>query len=404
VSRAFFGENGGNGRGCAGTAFEDQACMKMVDFDVAPFLVIWETTQACALACRHCRASARPWRDPRELTTDEGRRLIAGIAEMGTPLLVFSGGDPASRPDLVELVRSAKAQGLRTATIPAATSTLEESAIVALKEAGLDQMALSLEFCDPARHDTFRGVSGAHAKTMQAAGWAKAAGLPLQINTTVCGETAPYLEEMAEFVERLGVVFWEVFFLIPMGRGRDLAALTAPQCEKLFDVLYRAQKKGKFIVKVTEAPHYRRHVFQRERVERSTRPAQAVTMPTMLTTSEGPGHTLGLAPRGVNAGKGFLFVSHVGEIYPSGFLPLMGGDVRTCGIAEVYRKTPLFRGLRNPERLKGRCGECEFRDICGGSRARALALSGDPFESDPWCAYEPRPAGEAHAAEIGKTA
>jgi AdoMet-dependent heme synthase len=373
--------------------------MRMVDFDKAPFLVIWETTQACALACRHCRASARPWRDPRELTTDEGKRLIAGIADMGTPLLVLSGGDPASRPDLPELVRFGKSQGLRTATIPAATSTLDEAAIVALKDAGLDQMALSLDFCDPVRHDAFRGVPGAFEKTMQAAGWAKAAGLPLQINTTVCGETAPYLEDMAQFVEDLGVVFWEVFFLIPMGRGRDLTALTAPQCEKLFDVLYRAQKKGKFVVKVTEAPHYRRHVFQRERDERTARPS-SVEMPTMLTQSEGPGHTLGLAPRGVNAGKGFLFVSHVGEIYPSGFLPIMAGNVRTRSVADVYRDTVLFRGLRDPERLKGRCGACEFREICGGSRARALALTSDPYESDPWCVYEPRPAlaGTAVAA------
>ena len=365
--------------------------MRMVDFDKAPFLVIWETTQACALACRHCRASARPWHDPNELTTDEGRRLIAQIAEMGTPLIVLSGGDPASRPDLPDLVRFAKSQGLRAATIPAATATLEESTILSLKDAGLDQLALSLDFCDRERHDAFRGVPGAFDKTILAAGWAKAAGLPLQINTTVCGETAPYLEDMAAFVEELGVVFWEVFFLIPMGRGRGLSALTASQCESLFPVLYEAQKKGKFIVKVTEAPHYRRHVFQREREDRS-RPPASVAMPAMLTQSEGPGHTLGLAPRGVNAGKGFLFVSHTGEIYPSGFLPVMAGNVRTRDVADVYRTSPLFRALRDPQRLKGRCGRCEFSEICGGSRARALALTSDPFESDDWCAYEPRAA------------
>ena len=361
--------------------------MRMVDFAESPFLVIWETTQACALACRHCRASARPWHDPQELTTDEGKRLIADVAAMGTPLIVLSGGDPASRPDLPELVRHAKARGLRTATIPAATAALEEATIGALAEAGLDQLALSLDFCDPERHDEFRGVPGAFAKTMQAAGWAKAAGLPLQINTTVCAETAPYLEDMAAFVEDLGVVFWEVFFLIPMGRGRGLGELTASHCERLFAVLYEVQKKGRFIVKVTEAPHYRRHVFQRERETRGRTPD--VAMPAILTRSEGPGHTLGLAPRGVNAGKGFLFVSHVGEIYPSGFLPVMAGNVRTQNVADVYRDSPLFLSLRDPQRLKGRCGRCEFAEICGGSRARALALTGDPYESDPWCAYEP---------------
>jgi radical SAM protein len=370
--------------------------VQKVDFDQAPFLVIWETTQACALACRHCRASARPWHDPRELTTDEGCRLIAEIAAMGTPLLVLSGGDPASRPDLPDLVRFAKTQGLRTATIPAATATLDEATILGLKDAGLDQMALSLDFCDRERHDAFRGVPGAFDKTMQAAAWARAAGLPLQINTTVCGETAPYLEDMAELVDELGVVFWEVFFLVPMGRGKGLAPLAASQCEKLFDVLYRAQKKGTFVVKVTEAPHYRRHVFERERArqERGVRP-HTVAMPTLLTRSEGPGHTVGLAPRGVNAGKGFLFVSHVGEIYPSGFLPALAGNVRTHDLADTYRHEGIFRGLRDPERLKGRCGDCEFREICGGSRARALAVTGDPYESDPWCAYVPRPAAVA---------
>ena len=159
--------------------------------------MIWETTQACALACRHCRASARPWRDPLELTTEEGRRVVRQTAEMGTPLIVFSGGDPVSRPDLLELIAEGKAQGLRTATIPAATDALTSDLVCRLKETGLDQMALSLDFPDAARHDAFRGVPGAFAKTMSAVSWAHGAGLPLQINTTLCAETAPYLEQIA---------------------------------------------------------------------------------------------------------------------------------------------------------------------------------------------------------------
>jgi radical SAM protein len=378
-----------------------EQAVRMVDFDQAPFLVIWETTQACALACRHCRASARPWRDPRELTTDEGRRLIAQIAEMGTPLLVLSGGDPVNRPDLIDLVRFAKSSGLRVATIPAATATLEERTIVQLKEAGLDQMAVSIDFPDPAHHDAFRGVAGAFEKSLRAAEWARRAELPLQINTTVSGETAPDLASMADLAEWLGAVFWEVFFLIPMGRGEGLQALSASQCESLFGTLYDAQKKGKFIVKVTEAPHYRRHVFLREQHGRPAS-ASSVQMPARLTQSEGPGHTLGLAPRGVNAGKGFLFVSHIGEIYPSGFLPLAAGNVRARSVAEVYRTNPFFRMLRDVERLKGRCGRCEFREICGGSRARAYALTGDALAEDPWCVYEPleRAAAQPAAAAV----
>lgn len=380
------------GRDGGGSASHPQRLSpSAVDFDHAPFLVIWETTQACALACRHCRASARPWRDPLELTTEEGKRVARQTVEMGTPLLIFSGGDPANRPDLVELICYGKDQGLRTATIPAATDTLTRDFVRTLRAAGLDQMALSLDFPRPELHDAFRGVPGAFAKTLQAVAWAHEVGLPLQINTTVCGETAPYLEEMASFVSGLGIVFWEVFFLIPVGRGGLLAGLAPAECERLFDVIYRTQKNGGFIVKVTEAPHYRRHVAQRERraAGEPGRSRGEVPMPEILTRSEGPGHTVGLAPRGVNAGNGFLFVSHRGDIYPSGFLPLAAGNVRQMSLANVYRYTELFRDLRTPGLLKGRCGRCEYRQICGGSRSRAFALTGDPLESDPWCVYEP---------------
>jgi len=325
--------------------------LRAVDFDLAPFLVIWETTQACALACRHCRASARPGRDPLELSTEEGKRVVRETADMGTPLIVFTGGDPVNRPDLLELIRHGKEHGLRTATIPAATDALTRELVHSLKEAGLDQMALSLDFPRADLHDAFRGVPGAFARTMAAVSWAHGAGLPLQINTTVCGDTAPYLEEMAAFVQGLGIVFWEVFFLVPTGRGEVLSGLSASECERLFEVIYRVQKKGKFIVKVTEAPHYRRHVAQRE--GRATGeggpPSRGITMPAVLTRSEGPGHTVGLAPRGVNAGNGFLFVSHRGDIFPSGFLPLSVGNVRRMPLAEAYRASDLFKRLRAPD-------------------------------------------------------
>jgi radical SAM protein len=367
---------------------------------VAPFLVIWETTQSCALACRHCRASAQPGRDPRELTTLEGMHLVDQVAEMGTKILVLSGGDPLNRPDLVELVRHGKRRGLRMATIPAATEDLRRESVDQLAAAGLDQMAVSIDFPRAEQHDRFRGVPGAFAKTMQAVGWAHDAKLPLQVNTTVCGDTAPFLEEMADFVQQLGIVFWEVFFLVPMGRGRELSGLRASDCERLFDVIYAVQKRDGFVVKVTEAPHYRRHVAQREMREAgapSGRPAGLAAMPARLTRSEGPGHTVGLAPRGVNAGNGFLFVSHTGEIMPSGFLPIPVGNVRRTTLSRAYRDEPLFRRLRQPSGFKGRCGRCEFRDICGGSRSRALGLTGDAFETDPWCSYEPLQAAEAPA-------
>ena len=379
--------------------------MKAVDFDRAPFLVIWETTQSCALVCRHCRAAAQPGRDPQELTTEEGLRVVRQTAEMGTPLLIFTGGDPVNRPDLCDLIRAGRKAGLRTATIPAATDCLTRDLLARLQGAGVDQVAFSLDFPDAARHDAFRGVPGAYAKTMAAIGWAHALGIPLQINTTVCGETAPALEAMAAFVQQAGIVFWEVFFLVPMGRGTLLQGLTPAQCEELFEVIWRVQQKGDFIVKVTEAPHYRRFVAQRVgsvpgpgsgvpgRPHGKPESHPGIHMPTILTRSEGPGHSVGLAPRGVNAGNGFLFVSHTGGIFPSGFLPVPGGNVRSASLADIYRDSDLFRTLRSPDRLQGRCGRCEYRAICGGSRSRAYALTGDWMQTDPWCGYQPKGKG-----------
>jgi len=358
-----------------------------VDFAQAPFLVIWETTQACDLSCTHCRASAQPLRHPGELSTAEGERLLSDVAAMGTPVFILSGGDPVKRPDLYTLVRHGKRVGLRMGTIPAATAALTEDLVRGLKAAELDQMALSLDFPRAELHDAFRGVPGAFAKTMQAAEWAHRHALPLQINTTLCERSAPYLAEMAEVVEGLGIVFWEVFFLVPVGRGEDLGGLTPEQCEALFEILYQVQKRSHFVLKVTEAPHYRRYVAQREADVAAQ--ARGAVLPQLLQRSEGPGHTVGLAPRGVNAGNGFAFVSHTGEVFPSGFLPMPVGNVRTARFADLYRDSPLFRQLRDPDALIGRCGHCEYRQICGGSRSRAYALTGNYLATDPWCAYEP---------------
>jgi radical SAM protein len=371
--------------------------MPRLDYNTTPFLIIWETTQACDLTCSHCRASAQPARDPAELTTEEGEGLLRQAAAMGTPIFILSGGDPLKRPDLYRLIRYGAGLGLRMATIPAATPLLTEEVIVKLKEAGCGQVAFSLDFPTAEQHDAFRGVPGAFARTMKAIEWAHAHGLPVQINTTLHGGADPYLEEMVELVERLGIVFWEVFFLVPMGRGTTLGGLTAGQCEEVFEVLYRVQRKNRFLVKVTEAPHYRRYVAQREREEAGdgASPGGAVTdLPRQLLRTEGPGHSIGLAAQGVNSGNGFLFVSHTGEIYPSGFLPVRAGNVREQGLAETYRESELFRALRASERFTGVCGVCEFNRICGGSRSRAYALTGSWLASDPWCAYRPPAAAE----------
>jgi radical SAM protein len=371
--------------------------MPRLDYSQTPFLIIWETTQACDLSCLHCRASAQPEHHPGELTTEEGENLLRQAAGMGTPIFVLSGGDPLKREDLFRLISTGAGLGLRMATIPAATGRLTEDVVKRLKDSGLSQMALSLDFPTAPLHDSFRGVPGAYAKTMQAVEWAHRHAMPLQINTTLCGESAPHLASMAGVVKQLGIVFWEVFFLVPMGRGTRLTGLTAVQCEELFEILYQVQKHSRFLVKVTEAPHYRRYVAQREWEEAGESPEShsVQTLPAQLIRTEGPGHTIGLASQGVNAGNGFLFVSHLGEVYPSGFLPVRAGSIRETPLAEIYRSTEIFKRLREPEKLHGICGRCEFNGVCGGSRSRAFALTGDYLASDPWCSYRPLSHGYA---------
>ena len=365
-----------------------------MDFQQAPFIVIWETTQACDLACVHCRARAQPLPLPGELNHEEGVALIDEVAAMGTKVCVLSGGDPLKRADLLECVRHGKARGLRMATIPAATSLLTRKVVQALKDAGLDQMALSLDASTPEAHDRFRGVEGAFQKTMEVVQWAHDAQLPLQINSVMSQHNFNDVDQLIEVVRRLGVVFWEVFFLVPVGRGTQIPGLSAEQYEQVFAKLYQVARSAAFIVKVTEALHFRRYYYEQRLRELEIDPQQlawnGVELPLELRQVEGPRGSIGQAPQAVNSGKGFVFVAYNGEVYPSGFLPRSAGNIRTASLRTIYRASPLFQALRDPDRLKGRCGVCEYRAICGGSRSRAYAVTGDPLAEEPCCAYLPR--------------
>lgn len=363
------------------------------DFDQKPFLVIWETTRACDLECVHCRASAEPDPDPKELTHGEGLRLIREVKDMGTPILILSGGDPLKRGDLLELIRYAKSLGLRTGTIPAVTALLTREKIKELKDAGLDQIAFSLDAANAEDHDAFRKVNGVFQRTLSAVAMAKELGLAVQINSLVNVHNVSQLEELIALIESLGIVFWEVFFLVPTGRGRELRFLTAAKFDEAFEKIYRLSQRTQAIIKVTEAPHYRKFVLEKDIIQRGINPErltfEEVTMPSFLTRLDGPNRSIGNAPLGVNSGKGFIFVSHLGEVFPSGFLPLLAGNVREKTISEIYRNAPLLKTLRDPSRLKGRCGVCAFRGVCGGSRSRAYALRGDYLEEDDACSYQP---------------
>lgn len=347
-------------------------------FDDHPLLAIWEVTQACDLACAHCRACAQSQRDPNELTTAEGKALLAKLAAMHVPLLVLTGGDPAKRPDLAELVAEGTRVGLTVAVTPSGTPLLERDGLLALKDAGLARLAISIDGPDAAAHDTFRGVVGSFDETMRILDEASQLGIPVQINTSIGPHNIKSIRPMAELVKNLGAVLWGVFLVVPVGRAGGSLLLTPRRVEALLEELVELQREMPFDIKTTAAPHFRRVLMQKHEKE-------AVGL---LKEVDQDGVVRG--PRGITDGVGFLFVSHTGEIYPSGFLPLSAGNVRTSDVAEVYRESPLFTQLRDADSLGGKCGVCPFRRVCGGSRARAYAQTGDPMAEDPLCAYVPK--------------
>jgi AdoMet-dependent heme synthase len=360
------------------------------DFNRAPFLVIWEVTRACALACVHCRADAIHRRNPRELTTDAAFVLIDQVRAFGEkpPLFVLTGGDPMLRPDLTALVRYAAASGLTVALTPSGTAAATPAKLAALKAAGLSRVAVSLDGPTPETHDAFRGVRGSYQWTMRIIDAAIDLGLPLQINSTISRRTLAGFEAMAARVADLPLTLWALFFLIQTGRGANLEQITDVECERVLNRLYDLSLTSPFGIKTTEAPHYQRIVWEREQARiREGLPSQTVARRRQLR-----------APRSVNDGNGFVFIDHLGNICPSGFLPAVRGNIATASLAEVYRHDEMFVRLRDPNGLAGKCGRCRFRNICGGSRSRAFATTGAVMASDPLCAYEPRPGIEAVVA------
>jgi AdoMet-dependent heme synthase len=365
-----------------------------------PFLVIWEVTRACQLVCQHCRADAIRTHHPLQLSTAEGRRLLDDLAAFGTPrpLVVLTGGDPFERPDLEELVAYGTSLGLHVSLSPSVTPRLTRASLQRLRDAGARAVSLSLDGATAATHDGFRGVDGVHAATLDAARWVRELGLRLQVNTTVTGRTVAELPDVLRTVLDLDTTLWSVFLLVPTGRGEDLDALDAAETEDLLHWLHDASRL--VAIKTTEAPHYRRVVLQRTAAGPGAVPSTGplhqrlrAASADLLGPDAGPaGRPVRRAARppiDVNAGKGFVFVDHLGAVYPSGFLPLPVGSVRDRPITEIYREAPLLRQLREPDAFGGRCGVCEFRAVCGGSRSRAYATTGDPLAEEPTCSHQP---------------
>jgi radical SAM protein len=333
------------------------------------------------MTCLHCRPDAIAQRDPGELTTAEGFRLIDEICAFSSrpPALVLTGGDPMRRRDLVDLVAYAARKRVTVAVAPSGTAAATRARLRELKDAGLSRVAVSLDGPDAAGHDGFRGVRGSYDWTMRIVDAAIDFDLPLQVNTTVTRVTLPFIQAMARRLRDLPIELWALFFLVRPGRLGTITQINAEQCEEVLTYLYNLSLSAPFDIRTAEAPQFRRVVWQRDR---ELLGHQLVTSRQQVRRR---------AARPVNDGNGFIFVSHLGEICPGGFLPMSRGNVRTESLVSTYRDDQIFRRLRDADALMGACGRCEFRLMCGGSRARAYAATGSLVAADPLCAYDPGP-------------
>jgi radical SAM protein len=351
-------------------------------FDEAPLNVYWETTIACSLACQHCRAQAVPEPDPDELTTEEGYRLIDQIHKLGS-LLILTGGDPLERKDLVDLVAYARSKHVPVAVTPSTTPSLKRETVARFKELGITALGISLDGPTPAIHDAFRGVAGTFVHSQQALEWAREYGIPVQINSTVTQFTRPHLDHLFDVLcaNSPPVRRWSLFLLIPTGRGISLTALNAAQVEDLLAWTYEKSERAPFHISTVEAPHYRRYWIERKMAE--GHPADELAR---------MGGRMGF---GIRDGNGVIFVARNGDVFPAGFLPQPKlGNVRDVSLSDLYRHSPALAHIRNMDLLEGRCGRCQYRWVCGGSRARAWAMTGSVHGEDPACVYQPAPEGE----------
>lgn len=368
-----------------------------------PFMIIWETTQACDLACRHCRAQAQPLADVNQLTTAEGMDLLRQIESFGKPrpVLIFTGGDPLKRSDLLELIRYATELGLPVAVSPSGTALLTYENLQLLKEAGAKAISLSIDGSNPERHDTFRRVPGSFILTAGGLCAARRLGLKVQINTTVTRFSLHDLPAIFRLVQSTGAMTWSLFFLVPTGRAKQEDEITPAEYEAVMHFLYDVSKY--ISAKATEGHHYKRIVLQRAILEEKglragdyfdLHPSYYVLkhdLDRIISELALVPREVGIhrTPMHINAGNGFVFVSHRGDVFPSGFLPISAGNIRTRSLIDIYRNTTLFCDLRNENLYEGRCGVCEFVSVCGGSRSRAYAMTGNPFAEEPFCNYQP---------------
>ncbi len=339
-------------------------------FSERPFLVFWEVTRACALACQHCRAEAQPQRDLNELSEAEAFALVDQLAELKPPMLILTGGDPLMRRDVLKIARRATDAGMQVSLSPSGTARLINFDFNAIRESGIERISLSLDGASEGTHDRFRGVKGTFARTIQAVEMAHEAGLSVQINTTLTRSNVAEFPAFRDLMFKLKPAMWSVFVLVPTGRAQADEVPHPEDLERIFGEMADMVGNAPFAIKTTEGHHFRRILAQRGKGGNKGRQGMR-------------------SPIGIRDGRGIMFISHTGVVSPSGFLPFECGNVRDRHPADLYRNHPLFISLRDSDALGGKCGRCEFRNICGGSRARAYGLTGDAFAEDSSCIYQP---------------
>lgn len=372
-------------------------------FEEKPLLVFWETTKACPLACIHCRAEAITRPMPGELSHAEGLELVRQVAEFGRPypVLVLSGGDPLSREDIWELVDEAHSLGVPVAMAPSPSKVLLDN-IDNIAGGKVSAVSISIDHPSPEVHDRVRRYSGSWEAGVTAIRELLRRNVKVQVNTAVMRSTVDGLPGMVRLIKDLGVGVWEVFYLVPVGRARSEEDLTPAEWEDVSAFLFEASRYG-ITVRTSEGPMFRRvSLLLSYAMAKGLEPSKLVKVGALYSRLLGrlkdllgePGREAKFETSGTRDGKGVIFISHDGMVYPSGFLPVPVGSVRRDRLVNIYRRSRLLVDVREAK-FKGRCGACEFKDICGGSRARAFAYSGDPLGEDPACPYVPGSLGDA---------
>jgi len=342
-------------------------------------LVFWETTSACNLECVHCRRiDVAAELAKQDMSTQQGLAFISSLAEAGKPILVLSGGEPLSRPDIFQLAGHARKEGLTTAL--ATNGTLIDGPIAReIVASGVGRVAISIDGANPATHDRFRGIPGSFLKALDGFEHLKRAGMSMQINCTLARHNVAEREDLYKLALKLGADALHIFMLVPVGCGVEIAAdsqLPADEYETILNWFYDKSREGKVQTKATCAPHYYRIMRQR---------AKAEGVKLSFAT-----HGMDAVTRGCLAGSSVCFISHKGEVFPCGYLPVTAGNVLEQPFREVWEKSAVFEQLRDTTNLKGKCGLCEYRNVCEGCRARAYGETGDYLAEEPHCTFHPR--------------